>query len=242
MQSSMIPRAVVLMSSLLAGTAQAHYLWIEPAKAESRVYFGEPDVLLKEKSPGKLDNIPNPKAFVQSKPGGAPNNAEVQRTEGYFRVPASGKASSVLVTEESIEVKDLNKYGLGFAKSNYYARSGKPVSDKEVNPSLLPVDLKQVSEQRYRLLYRGQPLANAKLEVIAPNTWVQEHKTDANGIVEINTPWRGGYVLHVLHVDKTPGEFGGSKYDALRNQFTYSFIKTKGADSGPALPPKQIED
>lgn len=231
------------MCLLLAGAAQAHYLWIESGKAESQVYFGEPDMLLKEKSPGKLDNIRNPKAFLQSQPGVAPVNAEVQRREAYFLVPAAGNASSVLVTEESMEVKDLTQYGLGFAKSNYYARYGKPIADKEANTSsLLPVDLKQISAQRYRLLYRGQPLAHAKLEVIAPNTWLQEHKTDANGAVEINTPWRGQYVLHVLHVDKTPGEFGGSKYEALRNHFTYSFVKTKGADPGLAAPPKQVED
>lgn len=242
MQLNMISRGVMLTSLLMAGTAQAHYLWIEPAKAESRVYFGEPDTLLKEKSPGKLDNIPGPKAFVQSKPGIAPVNAEIQRQGEYFLVPGSGKLSSVSIAEESVEVKDLSKYGLGLAKSNYYARFGKPTADKDANTSLLPVDLKQVGEQRYRLLYRGQPLSNAKLELIAPNTWMQEHKTDANGLVEINTPWRGQYVLHVLHVDKTPGEFGGSKYESLRNHFTYSFVKAKGADPGLALPPKQIED
>lgn len=242
MQLNKMAIGVALTSLLMAGTAQAHYLWIETVKAEARVYFGEPDVLLKEKSPGKLDNIPNPQAFLQNQPGAAPVNAEVQRKGEYFLVPSNGKATSIFVVEESVGVKDLTKYGLGFAKSNYYARYGKPVADKEVNTSLLPLDLKQVSEQQYRVLYRGQPLAHAKLEVIAPNTWMQEHKTDVNGVVEINTPWRGQYVLHVLHVDKTPGEFGGSKYESLRNHFTYSFIRAKGADPGPAVAPKQVED
>lgn len=49
----------------------------------------------------------------------------------------------------------------------------------------------------------------------------------------INTPWRGQYVVHLLHVDKTPGEFGGKKYDALRKQ---------GTNPGPALPPQPVMD
>ena len=78
--------------------------------------------------------------------------------------------------------------------------------------------------------------------MIAPNTWMQEHKTDAQGAVEINTPWRGQYVVHVLHIDKTAGEFAGKKYENLRNHFTYSFIKTEGADPGPATPPHHGTD
>lgn len=116
-----------------SGAAQAHYLWIEPTDTGARLYYGEAEAALKEKSPGKL-------------------------------------------------------------------------------------------------------------EVIAPNTWVQEHKTDAQGAVAINTPWRGQYVVHVLYVDKTAGEFAGKKYESLRNHFTYSFIKTDGADPGPATPPHHAAD
>jgi hypothetical protein len=34
--------------------------------------------------------------------------------------------------------------------------------------------------------------------------------------VDINTPWRGRYVLHLLHVDATPGKFGGREKGVLR--------------------------
>jgi hypothetical protein len=139
--------------------------------------------------------------------------------------------------EESLGVADLSKYNLGVAKSNYYARLGQPFVSGTTSP--LALDIKQGNTANtFILLYRGQPLKNAKLEVIAPNTWMQEHHTDAQGAVEINTPWRGQYVVHVLHIDRTAGEFAGKQYDNLRNHLTYTFVKAKGSNAGPVQPPK----
>ncbi|WP_170942193.1 DUF4198 domain-containing protein [Noviherbaspirillum denitrificans] len=220
--------AIAIASLLACGAAQAHYLWIEGADGSAKLYFGEAEALLKEKSPGKLDNIKGPKAFTVDA-GGTRSLASITRTTEHFAIGGSGAA--VIVSEESLDVRDLGKNGLGIAKQNYYARSG------PVRGTALPLDVQAQGPNTYAVLYRGQPLKDAKLEVIAPNTWMQEHTTDAQGVVRINTPWRGQYVLHVLHVDKTPGEFGGKKYDNLRNHFTYTFIKTEGADPGPAVPP-----
>lgn len=222
----------------VAGTAQAHYLWIEPGDTGARLYYGEADVLLMEKSPGKLDNIKAPQAFVPDATGGKPSVVPISRAAEHFAIASTKGAPTILATEESLEVRDLSKQGLGFAKSNYYARHGQPGA----GATPLVLDVQGRGPNALTVLYRGQPLKDAKLEVIAPNTWVQEHRTDAQGMVAINTPWRGQYVVHVLHVDKTPGEFAGKTYEALRNHFTYSFIKAEGADPGPAMPPKHEMD
>jgi len=225
-------KLAIAMAALLAcGAAQAHYLWIESGEAGAQLYFGEAEALLKEHSPGKLDNIKGPQAFAVDA-AGKQTAAAITRATDHIAI--SGKTAGHAVAEESLEVRDLQKHGLGIAKTNYYARSGQPAS----GTSVLPLDVQAQGADSFTVLYRGQPLKNAKLEVIAPNTWMQEHTTDARGVVRINTPWRGQYVLHVLHVDKTPGEFGGAKYDNVRSHFTYTFIKTKGADPGPAVPPK----
>lgn len=224
-----------------ASVAHAHYLWIEADEAGGQIYFGEAQELLKEKSPGKLDNIKAPKAFVQAAADEPFKTVEVSRRSQFFTISASKNAAAIAVVEESLEVKDLTKHSLGFAKSNYYARYGK-APDLKAEKSMMPIDLQQRAPNVFAVSYRGQPLANAKLEVIAPNTWVQEHKTDAQGTVEINTPWRGQYVVHLLHVEKMPGEYAGKRYDALRNHFTYTFTKADGADAGSALPPKQAAD
>lgn len=224
----------------VAGAAQAHYLWIEPGDTGARLYYGEADVLLMEKSPGKLDNIKAPQAFVPDAISGKPSVATISRADGYFAI--ASRAPVILAAEESLEVRDLSKHGLGLAKSNYYARHGQPGISGNVSVAPLVLDVQGRGPNALTVLYRGQPLKDAKLEVIAPNTWVQEHQTDAQGMVAINTPWRGRYVVHILHVDKTPGEFADKKYEALRNHFTYTFIKAEGADPGPAMPPKHGMD
>lgn len=216
-----------------AAAAQAHYLWIEPDAGGARLYYGEADALLKEKSPGKLDNIKAPTALALDAKGNG-REAALERGGEYFRIAAKPGAGALLAKEESLAVRDLSKHGLGLAKSNYYARYGR--ADGQGEPMVL--DLQAQGGNAFVLRYRGQPLVGAKLQVIAPNTWVQEHKTDSQGRVEINTPWRGRYVLHVMHVDPTPGEFAGQKYDSLRNHFTYVFERSKGAHAGPAQPPK----
>lgn len=220
---------------LASGMAQAHYLWLESGKAGAALYYGEVDAQLKEKSPGKLDRITGAQAFTDK---AAP--LELQRNANHLAI-ASGKAANVLAMEESVAVADLSKSNLGMAKSNYYARLGLPLAAGATSP--LALDITPGSKPNtFVLLYRGQALKNAKLEVIAPNTWMQEHKTDAQGAVEINTPWRGQYVVHVLHIDRTAGEFSGKQYDNLRNHLTYTFTRTGGAHAGPVRPPKYAMD
>lgn len=223
--------AIAIATMLACGVAHAHYLWLESGEAGAKLYFGEAEVLLKEKSPGKLDSIKGPQAFTVDG-SGARTPASLTRTGDHLAI--AGKGATVVVAEESLEVRDLGKHGLGIAKPNYYARHGQAAG----SAAALPLDVQANGANTFAVLYRGQPLKDAKLEVIAPNTWMQEHTTDAQGVVHINTPWRGQYVLHVLHVDKTPGEFEGRKYDNVRNHFTYTFVMTDGTDPGPALPPR----
>lgn len=219
---------------LVSSVAQAHYLWLESGKTGTSLYYGEVDVQLRERSPGKLDRITGLQALTLK--GGEAKAVEIHRTATHLAI-SSGKTPTVLALEESVAVADLTKHNLGMAKSNYYARLGQPLASSATSP--LALDIVQGSKANsFVLLYRGQPLKNAKLEVIAPNTWMQEHQTDAQGTVEINTPWRGQYVLHVLYIDKTAGEFSGKQYDNLRNHLTYTFVKTKGANAGPVQAPK----
>jgi len=225
---------LMLSAALVTGTAHAHYVWIESDNGGTRLYYGEADALLKEKSPGKLDNIKAPQAFALNQSKDNPAAVEINRGAQYFTIAAPKKSAAVLVKEESLEVKDLTKHGLGFAKSNYYARQGQ-LADRA--DTALTLDVLGNAPNHLTVLYRGQPLKDAKVEVIAPNTWVQEHKTNAQGMVDINTPWSGQYVIHVLHIDQTPGEFGGKKYESLRNHLTYTFVKKDGLNPGPAVPP-----
>jgi uncharacterized GH25 family protein len=233
-------------TALVAATssAHAHYLWIEQGSTAHRLHFGEAEMLLKEKSPGRLDAFQEPRALAADSASTTLHTVSVTRVGDHFALLTKPNARAVVVSDESMPVRDLTKNGLGIAKTNYYARYA-PFGVVNNDDFHLPIDVATVGRSDVRvmtILYRGQPLKGAKVQVIAPNTWMQEHEARADGTVQINTPWRGQYVIHVLHVDKTPGEFGGQKYDAVRNHYTLTFVQDKGTAAGPAVPPKQTMD
>lgn len=230
-----IPAAVLAGLLITTGNASAHYIWLEADEAGARVCYGEAEADLREKSPGKLDGMNVPRVFAVQ--GSGSTTLSVNRTAEHFAVTGASPGATLLAAEESAGIRNLGKYGLGMAKSNYYARHGLPRSEEA--KASLALDVAGHNPNQLTVLYRGQPLKDAKVEVIAPNTWVQEHKADAQGNVVINTPWRGRYVIHVLHVDPTPGVVEGKRYDSLRNHFTYSFYQAAGTDPGPAVAPRQ---
>lgn len=238
MISRHLQRLTAIGLLLGTGLAQAHYLWIEPAQGGSALYYGEAEALLRESSPGRLDLVQGASAVFTRVVGTQAQPAALRRLPAYLAIATPADATGVLVREESLEVRDLTANGLGLAKIHYYARHGQPAAAAPA----LPLDVQGTEPGALTVLYQGKPLAHAKLEVIAPNAWVQEHQTDKHGRVRINTPWRGLYVLHMLHQDPTPGEFAGKRYDRLRVHFTYSFVHPHGPDAGPALAPQRGKD
>jgi hypothetical protein len=229
--------ALLFVSSL----AQAHYLWLESGKETARLFYGEVEEGVREKTPGKLDTIRSPQASIATGDAAA-LTASVVRMADHFAISLPRSASAVVVRDEAAEVRDLSAYNLGVAKTNYYARVQQASGSSRGDGPYLPLDIAPQGKNQFIVLHNGKPLIKAKLQVIAPNTWVQEHTTDREGKVAINTPWRGRYVLHVLHVDPAPGEFEGKPYQFLRNHFTYTFVQDKGAPAGPALPPQSGPD
>lgn len=49
-------------------------------------------------------------------------------------------------------------------------------------------------------------------------------------------PWKGQYVIEASHVDRTPGERAGEKYDGIDYVTTLTFVKPEGVAPLPACP------
>lgn len=226
-----------LAAMLISTHAAAHYLWLETNNGQTKLFFGEAEMLLKEKSPGRLDEFQAPNAFAKLKDGTSRPIA-LKRKENAILLSTEANDKGVYVFDESSPVKDLTQYGLGLAKSNYYAREG---NTAPAGRDALTLDIRPEANNKFSVVYKGRPVKGAKVEVVAPNTWMQEHKTDEQGYVSINTPWKGQYVIHVLYIDKTPGSFDGKNYDSLRNHLTYTFKTTRGTEPGPAKAPTHAE-
>jgi len=225
-----------LLIALLPALAQGHYLWLEKHGAEPRLYFGEINEV-RERSPGRLDEIPAPK--VWSGADAARRDYTVSRTATHFALVAAmsdGKASSpvlqptlLLASETGIGVKDWTKFGLGIVKPMFYARYAAWPAQAEVAP-LHALDLLPVAGKKntFQVFFNGLPLPKAKVVIVAPNDWTQDGRTDAQGLISLPTPWRGTYLLEVIHKEERAGEFEGKKYEAVRHCVTLTFDQSAG--------------
>lgn len=70
--------------------------------------------------------------------------------------------------------------------------------------------------------------SNAAGASIALNAWTREATSDADGLVHFEFPWRGQYILHVVYLEKTPGTFAGTSYEAVRHRATATLTVSTG--------------
>lgn len=223
--------------------ASAHYLWIEQAESQhKRLYFGEVEEGLREKTGGRLDEIKGPKAWALDV-GGRRHELQTARAADHFDLGVNKSEAPVIAEESGYDVKDWSRHGIGVVKPMFYARYAplKPAAEftPELTLDVLPI---RKGGDTFAVYFRGRPLAEAKVTVIAPNTWMQQHRTSTEGLVKVNAPWRGPYVLDVVYLENVPGEFKGSKYNAVRHRATLTFVKTSGERAGDATPTKTVTD
>lgn len=248
MQRTLISVLAAAICAALPLGAQAHYLWLEKSGAETRLYFGEINEV-REKSPGRLDEIPAPK--VWSGEGAARRDYSAARTKTHFALtapaapaPAAVKtaaAGAMLASETGIGVKDWTKSGIGIVKPMFYARNVAWPAQAAVAP-VHALDIVPVAgrKNQFQVFFNGAPLPKAKVAIVAPNDWTQDGRTDAQGQISLPTPWRGTYLLEVIYKEDKAGEFEGKKYEALRHRTTLTFtqatgLSTAGTGGGASL-------
>lgn len=198
--------------------ASAHFIWLEQADNQTKLYFGEYEGGLREKTGGRLDTIAAPEAFVlqpKSAPLALKRNADFIAIEGANNQP-------VIAHELSMKVKDMTKYHFGIAKPMYYARIGTGTAEIA---SINALDIQPMGDNKVRVNLNGKPLAKAKLKVMAPNQWLQELDADDNGEATFTMPWAGLYVLEAIYLEPSKGSYQGDEYENIRHVSTLSIVK-----------------
>lgn len=214
--SSMV--AFGFIALLQATMAQAHFIWLEQIDNQTRLYFGEYEGGLREKTGGKLDAIAAPEATTIDNKA---LQVSAKRAADYIAIEGAG-TQPVLAHELTMKVKDLTKSRYGIVKPMYYARVGNGHAESVANHAL---DIQPIGNNKVRIHLNGKPLAKAKLKVMAPNQWLQELDADENGEVTYSTPWPGLYVLVAIHLEPKPGNYQGDTYENIRHVSTYSIVK-----------------
>lgn len=207
-----------LLALLQTTMVQAHFIWLEQADGQIKLYFGEYEGGLREKTGGKLDTIAAPAAKTID------NKTLVvatKRAADYIGIEGAGN-QPVFAHELTMKVKDLTKNRYGIVKPMYYARIGNGNAEGASDHAL---DIQPLGNNKVRIHLNGKPLAKAKLKMIAPNQWLQELDADENGEATYNMPWPGLYVLVAIHLESNPGEYQGDTYENIRHVSTYSIVK-----------------
>lgn len=225
-------RAIALTIGLallaVAVPVSAHYLWIERQDdGRARLYFGEYQDNEREKTGGRLDEIRDPRAWFLDRHAQRRELPAAKRADHFDLGPVNATAA-VFAEESGYEVRDWTRFGYGVVKPMFYARYATRGAISAQEPQLT-LDIVPLDIRRLRVTFRGSPLAKAKVTVYAPNTWLQERRTDERGEVSIATPWPGQYVIEVIHLERRPGEFEGKSYENLRHRTTLSVLKGRAA-------------
>lgn len=221
MKSSKLGTLLAVLALLQSMPSHAHYLWFEPVDGQARLYFGEYENGVREKTGGRLDTIAKPEVLTNPVTG-KPAIAAFERKEDYLAIKAN--ASDALIAHEtSMKVKDLTKNKIGIVKPMYYARFA--TNAAEAPARTVGLDIQPLGSNKVRINLHGKPLGKAKLMVYAPNQWMQELSTDDAGEASVKTPWPGLYVLEVVHLEAVPGSYEGDTYEAVRHVSTLSLIR-----------------
>ncbi|WP_349743053.1 DUF4198 domain-containing protein [Roseateles cavernae] len=224
--------ATVLLAA--AAGAQAHQIWIEQDAAGARLYLGEFGDNLRETSPGMLDK------FTQT-------SATLLTAKGEQAVALDKQASGFVIKTRAIAGESIVGQELGFpswerkqgdkVERHVWVPAARWVGDFAARAPQLTLDLVPTGQPgQFQVFYKGQPLPEAKVEVVAASGWSREVQADKSGLISVALPWKSAYALEAKHTDKGGVERAGQKFDVGVYVTTLSFSLPQGLESPPPPP------
>jgi hypothetical protein len=182
-------RLSIRVCSVLLGVATtcAHSVWIEPSHDQLVIRFAEPGMRF-EKSPGHLDSLSAPLAFILVT--NAPAAAEASKKSDHFLL-SEAAPTNVVCAESAFTVR-------GGRKPIFYAR-WQPAGAGSMQP-LLTLDLVPTGKTgEVRAFFRGEPLANIKAVLRTPQEEEHELTADSEGFLRFEAEAPGQYLLTIAH-------------------------------------------
>ena len=231
MKSIFVIAALAALSLAVAVPASAHHIWLEVDGLGGKIYFGEFGENLREASPGTLDKL-QPQAKIVSSAGERP--LTVQKSANAYVAIGKIDGTDSVVAEDirwpSFERKRDGKTGI-------YMPAARFVPDRTPRAAALTLDIVPVGGDKFQVVFKGKPLAKAKVVVVTPSGWGREERSGTDGDFEVKLPWRGPYVFEVHHDDNTPGKRGEQAYDFANYVTTLTVVQPQGIEPLPASPP-----
>ncbi|MFU8927328.1 DUF4198 domain-containing protein [Acinetobacter puyangensis] len=195
----------LVLALTVAMTTQAHMLWLERGTDQkTQAYFGEYAESVKETQAGPLKAFNNAKAIQDKKQ----LIAKVQNDHLEY------------ATQGLADVRVNNDLVHGDMLAQFHAKTGrqdtKAVSELEIVPMA-------ANSNQFTVIFQGKPLAKQEVVVTADNRWSKKYFTDEQGHFNIETPWKGQYVLEAGKGIDEAGEFNKQVYKNRYLVATLSF-------------------
>ena len=204
-----------------AGTASAHFLWLEvPEKSSTtlRVTFGEeaPDAT----TPRLLERIQKARAWTA-----AGRNLDLKLGTGALTADLAAD-SALAGAEQTWDVLDRSEEGRGKFLLNYYAKAAGGI-DSAAQSVKLPVEVfaKRDGGICTLTVRRGDaPAAGAEVWAQLPGGGSPlTLKTDAAGEARFALSRDGEYQVRAMVADPKPGTWNDKPYELVRNYSTLTF-------------------
>ena len=210
------PIFALLAAMFVSGTAAAHEVWVEPTgKRMARIYLGEPDLPTPPGGEPAFPKFQKPVVFV----GQPSQTASVVRRADHLeaRLPANG---DVRVRDDRIFPPW--KAGEVMAGAIYYARGGRTDTQARLDLEIVPV---RPGADQFVVMFRGKPLPEAKVRVLAPGRWQQTVTSDASGRISPPMLGRGRHILAVTHEADEMATLFDTKVGRLQHVSTLTFFR-----------------
>lgn len=201
-------RLPALLGCLLALPLVAHSVWIEPGPGGVLVVrFAEPDGKL-EKSPGHLDSLTVPVAWVSGPESGAtPRAVPVSKQADHFLL-AGASLTEPVQAETAFLV--MGPPGATARHPRFYAR-WQPAGGGARKPSM-NLDIVPTAEAgRVQVFFRGRPVPGVKATLRTPDEKESELVADGEGVLTIPVGQSGQYLVTVARHREPAGGFAAGK-------------------------------
>ena len=221
-----------VLSLLMSIPSHAHFVWIETAtngqlnqSQDIKIFFGEFSYGKYESAEGRSFSKIKDFSLEVCHTDGSKVPLEVTPNGNHFLAqfkPEKEGTYTVILNHDKIPVYDLTKYGHGIFKAHYHATAkiqvGETMNHTLVNnPNSISIKNRSEKKDEYvlEILYKGQPLANTEIALLANDQWNKTITTDENGLVSFKLPWKSTFVVEATFRDDTKGVYLNTEYDYL---------------------------
>jgi hypothetical protein len=245
----------------LCSAAEAHQVWLEQPEGENAILrFGEFGENLRETSPGLLDNFGSPAAKLLAKDQKAKPLALTKTATGFSAPVRLAPGESLIAEDTRFPIRAAAREGRpGDEARRQEGREGRPgdgarrqggqetrnrswpaarlITDFAAQTPTLTLDIVPAGKPGvFKVTFKGKPLPKAAVGIFVQSGWNKRARTDDDGQVAFDLPWKGQYVMSVSHSDRTPGARDGEKYDGINYTTTLTLTQPAGLAPFPAPP------